>query len=374
MASHDRQIRYNIGDMTEVSTFNAPPNLRIGNLTLTGNVLLAPIAGYCDVSFRLVARSYGGVALACTDLLCPEGVLRENKRSMELAATCSEDSPLCMQLYGGDPARLCDAAKWAADHGADIIDINMGCPVDKITKRDGGSALLCNVPGTLDMAQRVVKAVRNVPVTAKVRLGWDDHRLVAPFLANRLEQVGIAAVTVHGRTTEMRFHGTVRLDGIAAVVGAVQKIPIIGNGDIRTPRDAKNMMDATGCAGVMIGRAALAAPWIFRDVQTYLQTGEILSPPRIEEKCQLMRMHFYNMIRFRHERVAILEFRKRVSWYAKHMNPCRMLRDAMRVIDSVEDFEAAINNFLSWRREWESAHPGFCESAESREESETMAA
>lgn len=359
--------------MEEVPTFIAPPPLRIGSVQLNGNVLLAPIAGYCDVSFRLVARSCGGVALACTDLLCPEGVLRENKRSMELAATCPEDSPLCMQLYGSDPGRLCEAAKWAADHGADIIDINMGCPVDKITKRDGGSALLCNIPGTLEMARRVVQAVRGIPVTAKLRLGWDDHRLVAPFLANRLEQVGIAAVTVHGRTTEMRFHGTVRLDGIAAVVAAVENIPIIGNGDIRTPQDAKEMIIATGCAGVMIGRAALAAPWIFRNVQTYLQTEQVPPAPSIEEKCRYMRDHFYNMIRFRNQRVAILEFRKRVSWYAKHMNPCRVLRDAMRVIDSVEDFESAISNFLQWRAQWDSEHPQYCETQQA-EESETLAA
>jgi nifR3 family TIM-barrel protein len=360
--------------MDHSSLYPAPPPLRIGNVALAGHALLAPIAGYCDVSFRLVARSCGGVALACTDLLCPEGVLRENKRSMELAATCPEDSPLCMQLYGADPGRLCEAARWAEDHGADIIDINMGCPVDKITKRDGGSALLCNVPGTLDMAQKVVQAVRNTPVTAKVRLGWDDQRLVAPFLANRLEQVGIAAVTVHGRTTEMRFQGTVRLDGIAAVVAAVKKIPIIGNGDIRTPQDAKQMMDATRCAGVMIGRAALAAPWLFRDVQHFLHTGEILPPPSIEEKCQLMRNHFYNMIRFRNQRVAVLEFRKRVSWYAKHMNPCRMLRDAMRVIDSVEDFENAVCQFLNWRRQWEAEHPDFMNSVDGHNESEPLAA
>ncbi|MGC8625346.1 MAG: tRNA-dihydrouridine synthase, partial [Phycisphaerae bacterium] len=161
--------------MTNSATFTPPPPLRIGNVNLRGNLLLAPVAGYCDVSFRLVARSCGGVALACTDLLCPEGVLRENKRSMELAATSPEDSPLCMQLYGADPGRLCAAAKWAEDHGANIIDINMGCPVDKITKRDGGSALLCDVARTLNLAQRVVQAVRTVPVTAKLRLGWDDH-------------------------------------------------------------------------------------------------------------------------------------------------------------------------------------------------------
>ncbi len=359
--------------MNGVLTFSPPP-LRIGNRTLAGNVLLAPIAGYCDVSFRLVARSCGGVALACTDLLCPEGVLRENKRSLELAATCPEDSPLCMQLYGADSTRLCEAARWAEDHGADVIDINMGCPVDKITKREGGSSLLCNVPGTLDMAQRVVRAVRNIPVTAKVRLGWDDQRLVAPFLANRLEQVGIAAVTVHGRTTDMRFQGAVRLDGIAAVVAAVNKIPIIGNGDIHTPQDAKNMMDSTGCAGVMIGRAALAAPWIFRDVQDFLQSRAIPPSPSIEEKCRLMRDHFYNMIRFRNQRVAILEFRKRISWYAKHMNPCRILRDAMRVIDSVDDFENALRGFLLWRRQWESEHPEFVNTPSGIEESEPLAA
>jgi len=324
--------------------------MRIGNFQLAGNLLLAPIAGYCDVSFRLVARSCGGVALACTDLLCPEGVLRENKRSMELAATCPEDSPLCMQLYGGDQEKLCDAARWAEDHGAAIIDINMGCPVDKIVKRDGGSALLCNISQTLDLAQRVVRAVPRTPVTAKMRLGWDDRRLVAPFLANRLEQIGIAAVTVHGRTTEMKFQGTVRHDGIAEVVAAVARIPVIGNGDIRSPMDAKAMIESTGCTGVMIGRAALAAPWIFRDIDSYLRTGVIPPPLSIQEKCDLMSAHFYNLIRFRNERVAVCEFRKRISWYAKHMNPCRTLRDAMRVIDSRADFEQAIEDFLRWRR------------------------
>src|SRR5438876_7542707 len=154
--------------------------LSIGPVRLATNLLLAPIAGYCDLAFRLVARSCGGVGLACTDLLCPEGVLRENRRSMELAATCPEDSPLAMQLYGGDVQKLCDAAMWAEDHGAAVVDINMGCPVDKITKRDGGSKLLCNPGNTLRMVERVVKVLRRSPLTAKLRLGWDDTRIVAP--------------------------------------------------------------------------------------------------------------------------------------------------------------------------------------------------
>src|SRR5882724_5365926 len=242
-----------------------PAPLQIGPLRLATNLLLAPIAGYCDVSFRLVARFCGGVGLACTDLLCPEGVLRENKRSMELAATCPEDSPLCMQLYGADVERLCEAARWAEDRGAHVIDINMGCPVDKVTKRDGGSKLLCDPDNTLRMVERVLKVLRRVPLTAKLRLGWDDSCIVAPKLAARLEDAGVAMVTIHGRTTEMRFSGEARLDGIAEVVAAVKRIPVIGNGDIRTPQDCRRMIAYTRCAGVMIGRGALAAPWVFRD-------------------------------------------------------------------------------------------------------------
>jgi tRNA-dihydrouridine synthase B len=287
--------------------------------------------------------------MACTDLLCPEGVLRENRKSMELAQTCEADSPLCMQLYGGNVDLLCEAARWAEDRGAHVIDINMGCPVDKITKRDGGSKLLCDPDKTLRMVDRVKAVLRHVPLTCKLRLGWDDSCIVAPYLASRLEEAGVAMVTIHGRTTEMRFSGEARLDGIAQVVAAVKRIPVIGNGDIRTPHDARRMIEHTHCAGVMIGRGALSTPWIFRDTWSYLTTGVIPPEPSIERKCQFMRDHFYNMCRYRSEKVAVLEFRKRVSWYAKQMNPCRVLRDGMRVINSPADFEGVIEQFLDWR-------------------------
>ena len=323
--------------------------LCIDNLRPATNLLLAPIAGYCDVSFRLVARSCGGVGLACTDLLCPEGVLRETRRSMELAATCPEDSPLCMQLYGGDVERLCEAARWAEDRGADVIDINMGCPVDKITKRDGGSKLLCDPERTLRMVDRVKACLRHTPLTAKLRLGWDDSCIVAPYLAARLEEAGVALVTIHGRTTAMKFSGEARLEGIAEVVAAVKRIPVVGNGDVRTPQDAKRMIDVTGCAGVMIGRGALSAPWLFRDTWSYLTTGAIPPPPSIEQKCRLMRDHFHNICRFRRELSAVIEFRKRVSWYAKQMHPCQLLKEEMRTIQSAADFEAVLGRFLDWR-------------------------
>ena len=323
--------------------------LSIGPLPLATNLLLAPIAGYCDVAYRLVVRGQGGVGLACTDLLCPEGLLRQTRSSLELVATCPEDAPLCMQLFGADAGRLSAAARWAEDRGAHVIDLNMGCPVDKVTKRNGGSKLLCDPENTLRMVESIKACLRHVPLTCKLRLGWDDSSIVAPYLARRLEEIGVALITIHGRTTAMKFTGKVRLEGIAAVVAAVQKIPVIGNGDIKTPEDARRMMQATGCAGVMIGRGALVRPWIFRDTWSYLTTGVIPPEPTIREKCAIIREHFQNLLRFRSEHAAVRELRMRISWYARAMHPCRMLKDAMREIKTAGDFERVLAAFLEWR-------------------------
>lgn len=328
-------------------------SLSIGSLRLATPLLLAPIAGYCDLPFRLVARSCGGVGLACTDLLCPEACLRNTLKTLQLAATNDEDSPLAMQLYGGDAHKLCEAARWAQDHGADVIDINMGCPVDKITKRDGGSKLLCDPDNTMCIVEKVRAAIPNTPLTAKLRLGWDDSSIVAPMLARRLEEAGVQGITIHGRTTEMKFSGEARLDGIAQVVAAVKSIPVIGNGDIRWPGDAKRMMDYTKCAGVMIGRAALAQPWIFHQTATFLETAEVPPEPTLEAKCDLMRRHFYNIVEHQSEHNAVVEFRKRVSWYAKTMNPCWPLRQEMRHINCSADFERVIDGFLTWRAQYD---------------------
>lgn len=325
--------------------------LKIGHVQLANNLLLAPIAGYCDVSYRLIARSFGHVGLACTDLLSPEGILRKTANTMVLTATCEEDKPLAMQLYGSATDRLCEAARWAEDNGADIVDINMGCPVDKVTKKDGGSKLLCNPDTTLRMVEKVKASLRRCPLTCKLRLGWDDTCIVAPAMAARLENAGVSLVTIHGRTTEMRFSGEARLDGIAEVVAAVKHIPVIGNGDIRTPQDAERMIRYTKCAGVMIGRAALSSPWIFRDTASYLATGVIPEPPTIQEKVAAMRQHFRNLCHYRNERSAVMELRKRVSWYAKSMHPCSMLKERVRVINSAEEFDRALDDFLDWREQ-----------------------
>ena len=323
--------------------------IQLGSLRLATNLLLAPIAGYCDLAFRLVARSCGGVGLACTDLLCPEGVLRENYRSMILAMTTPDDSPLCMQLYGANTERLCEAARWAEDRGAHVIDLNMGCPVDKVTKKDGGSRLLCDVESTMKLIERLRATIKRVPFTCKMRLGWDDTCIVAPRLARRLEEAGVELVTIHGRTTEMKFSGKARLDGIAEVVAAVKTIPVIGNGDIKSPQDALHMMRVTGCRGLMIGRAALSQPWIFRDTWSLLTTGTVPAAPTLAQKVQIVKDHFYNMCRFRDERVACLEMRKRVSWYAKTMFPCLHLKQEMRLVSSADQFEDILKRFVDWR-------------------------
>ncbi|GAB4194655.1 MAG: tRNA dihydrouridine synthase DusB [Phycisphaeraceae bacterium] len=320
--------------------------MKIGNVQLETNLLLAPIAGYCDLAFRLVVRSvagyagHGSVGLACTDLLCPQAVLSENQKSLWLAATCPEDQPLCMQIYGADGRIMAEAARWAEAHGATTIDINMGCPVDKVTKKNGGSMLLCDPANTIRLAKQVVDAV-SIPVTAKIRLGWDDARIITDTLPPALADVGIAAITVHGRTTEQKFRGNVRLEGIARTVEAVKRqhdIPVIGNGDVKTPQDAKRMIVVTGCDGVMIGRGALGQPWIFRDTAYYLATGELPPPyPRVE-RARLVLQHFENLLAMRDERIALNTIKRRMSWYSAHLQPWPGLRREVQTIESAQQF------------------------------------
>ena len=326
-------------------------SLRVGKVELATNLLLAPIAGYTDISFRLVARRLGGVGLVCTELLSPHGILRQNTQTRSLMATSLEDQPLAVQLFGCEDDPFIEAAKFCCDQGAQIIDINMGCPVDKVTKRRGGSALLCSPDSTLKLVEKVIAAVGDVAVTAKLRLGWDDSSIVAPQMARRLEEVGVKLITIHGRTREMGFGGTVRLEGIAEVVAAVKRIPVIGNGDIHTPQDAGRMMEVTGCHGVMIGRAALSSPWIFRDTWAHFTGKPIPAEISLREKCQILRDHFHLLLQQRGDHVAISAFRQRISWYAKQMRPCRILKDAMHSMKTVADFERAIEDFLTWREE-----------------------
>ena len=347
--AHSR--RGDAGGDAVVAVESPPMQLRIGQLHLATNLLLAPLAGYTDLAFRLVARSCGGVGLAYTELLSADGVLRGKGKGRELDDAREEDRPLAVQLFGAEASKLVEAARWAEDHGADIVDLNMGCPADTVTRQFGGSQLLCDLGRAVGIATAVKSALRTTPLTCKLRLGWDDQSIVAPALARRLEEAGASAIAVHGRTKEMGYSGTARLEDIAEVVAAVKTIPVIGNGDIRSHEDAQRMLDVTGCAGVMIGRAALSKPWLFRQMDEMLTTGQTGREPTLMEKCELIRRHFELHSQYRGERSAVAEFRQRISWYAKTLHPCRMLKDQVRAINSSADFEQAMADFLNWRSE-----------------------
>ena len=239
--------------------------LRIGPVQLDSPLLLAPIAGHTDIAFRILCREQGGVGAAYTDLLNSRAILKETERTLDLARTNEFDQPAGMQLYGNSDDPLPEAAIWAVDHGAKIIDINMGCPVDKVAKKSGGSLLLRDCGNTTMLAKRIVDAVTRhtngrVPVTAKMRLGWDPEHKVAPILARALADIGIAAVTVHARYTVQFFSGSADWNAIGEVVEAVPDIPVIGNGDVTLPEHVTKIMQMSGCTGVMIGRGALRTP------------------------------------------------------------------------------------------------------------------
>lgn len=322
--------------------------LAIGPVKLKSPLLLAPMAGQCDLAFRRLCRELGGVGLTSTDLLNSHSLLRGSPTALKLAATHPTDQPLCMQLYGNGDDPLPEAARWAVDHGAAIIDINMGCPVDKVCKKQGGSLLLCDVGATVRLAERIVKAVEplGVPVTAKVRLGWDRTRIVAPTLAQRLEEIGIQAITVHGRTTDQKFKGRVDLEGIAQVVEAVKAIPVIGNGDITEPGHVTEMMNTTGCAGVMIGRGALRRPWLFRQAETLLCTGIAGAEPSQSEKFRIILRHLELMLEHHGEQAAVICLRQRISWYGKTMGHIKPLKESVRLADTTCEMRAVLEEWL----------------------------
>ncbi|MGD1916266.1 MAG: tRNA dihydrouridine synthase [Phycisphaerales bacterium] len=329
--------------------------LVIGGVGLTTNLLLAPIANYCDLAFRLTCRDWGGVGLACTDLLSPQGLLRGSAASLDLARTNAEDKPVGMQLYGADPGIMAEGARWAADHGATIVDINMGCPVDKVCKKDGGSKLMCDVPNAIRIAEAVRAALPDtVPLTAKMRLGWSEQDCqdgVAGRLALGLVGVGVSAITVHGRTTEMKFRGDCRREDIARVVRTVKdrhpRVPVIGNGDVKTAQDAVDMMADTGCDGVMIGRGALSTPWIFRDAWALQTLGVVPPEPSEEDKLDIVRTFFDRMLEYRGEHYAMNHIRRRISWFAKRINGghCRPLKEAIRTAEEPEAVYAALDDW-----------------------------
>ncbi len=362
--------------------------MRIGSLTLPTNLFLSPLAGYTNLPFRLVVREIGGVGLCTTDLVNARSLLENNRKALKLIETRPADQPLAVQLFGSVPGEMRDAALRLEALGYASVDINMGCPVRKVCSVGGGSAMMTELHKTASLVKGMIDAVK-IPVTAKMRLGWDDRNITAPDLARALEEVGVAAIFIHGRTREQGFSGTVNLAGIRAVVQAVKAIPVIGNGDVITVQAAKKMLDETGCAGVSIGRGAFYDPWIFKRTLHYLgatNPREVLgcgSPlplsgapeaqakrqragavqdavasaglppePTFDERVRVMRRHLDLMVEVFGEEQGCRMYRKVAPWYAKRFGPCHEFNKRVVQISSKAEFHEVLENYISWRQQF----------------------
>jgi tRNA-dihydrouridine synthase B len=325
--------------------------MRLGPYELSSNLFLSPLAGYTNLPMRLTVRELGGLGWATTDLVNARSLLERNPTALKLVASAPLDKPLAIQLFGSVPEEMRDAAVVCQELGVESVDINMGCPVRKVVNIGGGSAMMTELGKTAALVRGLVAAVK-IPVTAKMRLGWDEDNLTAPDLARVLEDAGVAAVFVHGRTRAQGFSGTVNLAGIRAVAAAVKRIPVIGNGDVTTPEAAKHMLAETGCAGVSIGRGAFYDPWIFRRTAHLLRTGELLPEPDFSERLRVLRRHFDRYVEFYGEEHGARLFRKVAPWYAKRFGPAKPFKRSIITIKSRADFEAAVAGYLAWRAQF----------------------
>ncbi|MEZ6067047.1 MAG: tRNA dihydrouridine synthase DusB [Planctomycetaceae bacterium] len=322
------------------------PPLQYGELPLKSRYLLSPLAGFTNLPFRRVVHEIGGVGLGTTDLVSARGLLEGNEKSLQLIATCPEDAPFAVQIFGPDPIEMRDAAQLLEARGVDSVDINMGCPVERITGGGAGSAMMCNTDATVALVAKVVEGVR-IPVTVKMRLGWDETQLTAPKFARLFEDVGVAAVAIHGRTRAQGFRGSVNRDGIRQVVEAVERIPVIGNGDVRNIEDAATMFRETGCAGVSIGRGALANPWIFRQLVEWERTGECGPPGRFDDRLELLRRQFGYLDELVGGERAVRMFRKMGHWYLKSMRVKASLRHSLQLAGNRAELERVLREIAA---------------------------
>jgi len=309
--------------------------LKIGDIQMKNQVVLAPMAGVCNSAFRLTVKEFGA-GLVCAEMVSDKGIVLKNEKTMNLLYIDDREKPLSLQIFGGEKETLVEAAKFVDDHSnADIIDINMGCPVPKITKADAGAKWLLDPNKIYEMVSAVVDVVKK-PVTVKMRMGWDEDHIFAVKNAQAVERAGGKAVALHGRTRVQMYEGTANWDIIREVKQSIG-IPLIGNGDIATPQDAKRMLDETGCDGVMIGRAALGNPWMIYRTVKYLETGELMDEPTVREKIDVCLLHLDRLIALKGEYVAVREMRKHAAWYLKGIRGNAKVRNAINECNTRED-------------------------------------
>lgn len=311
-------------------------NLKIGNVVIPGNIALGPMAGVTDLPFRILCKEQG-VDLLYTEMVSAKGILYKNKNTEPLITIQENERPVSLQLFGADPYIMSEMAKQIEERNFDILDINMGCPVPKVTNNGEGSALMKNPKLVGEIVKAVSSAIKK-PVTVKIRKGFgmDDRNAVE--IAKIIEENGGAAVAVHGRTREQYYHGNADWSIIREVKEAVS-IPVIGNGDVFTPKDAKRMLEETGCDGIMIARGAQGNPWIFHEVKQYLEHGILVEKPSIEELVQMMLRHARLQIEFKGSYLGIREMRKHVAWYTTGYPESSKIRN---LVNEVEDYEGLV--------------------------------
>jgi len=312
---------------------------------LRNNLFVAPMAGVTDRPFRQLCKKLGA-GLAVSEMVTSNSLLYGSAKTRRRADHEGEVDPISVQIAGADPAMMAQAARYNAENGAQIIDINMGCPAKKICNVMAGSALMQNEPLVARILEAVVAAVPDTPVTLKFRTGWNRDNRNAPRIARIAEGSGIRAIAIHGRTRADQYMGEAEYDTIAMVKSQV-KIPVIANGDIGTPQKARYVLDYTGADGVMIGRAAQGKPWLFREIEHFLKTGEVLPPPRVAEIHAILRGHLADLYAFYGEETGVRIARKHISWYTKGLIGAAHFRHAMNQLQTTREQLASVERFFA---------------------------
>ena len=322
--------------------------MQIGPYKLKNNLIVAPMAGVTDRPFRQLCKRLGA-GMAVSEMVTSNSLLYGSEKTRRRANHEGEVEPISVQIAGADPKMMAEAARYNVDNGAQIIDINMGCPAKKICNVLAGSALLRDEPLVAQILEAVVKAVPEVPVTLKTRLGWDKANRNVPLVAKIAEESGIKALAIHGRTRACMYNGDAQYDLIAEVKSRTA-MPIIANGDITTPEKAKLVLEQTGADAVMIGRAAQGRPWIFREIEHYLKTGTHLPPPEVAEIHDVLLDHLQDLYAFYGEETGVRVARKHISWYTKGLVGSANFRHMMNQLPTVDEQMKAVNEFFGQLR------------------------
>lgn len=318
-------------------------NVKFSTVTTPNNIFLAPMAGVTDLPFRLICKSFG-CGMVYTEMVSAKGLLYENDRTNQLLEIEPEEHPVGAQLFGSDPKIVSEMAKAVAESNVDFIDLNMGCPAPKITRNGEGSALLKRPELIGEIVYATAKAL-DKPLTVKIRKGFDDESINAVEVAKIIEQAGASMITLHGRTREQFYSGTADWDIIKAVKESIN-IPLVGNGDVKCPEDAKRMLEYTGCDAVMIGRGAQGNPWIFARTLHYLQTGELLPEPTFEERIPVILKHAEMLAAHKGEYIGMREMRSHLTSYIKGIHGATGFRRQLTTIETMDDIKHMLEECL----------------------------